>query len=188
MTAPTSPIDDKKPQRRRRGRRPQPKPEEGSREAKRIATAVLEVLAGARTPTEAAEALGVSVPRFYALEASAISGLVTACEPRFGGNGTSPESELAALKKAYSKLERECARQQALVRITQRTIGLAAVPVAKDANAKDKRSKRRPRVRALRAIDAIGSTHEERTQAAGNEPRRSSGRIGPGEASAESDS
>jgi hypothetical protein len=35
-----------------------------SAEAKRVAAAILEVLAGARTPTEAAQALGLSLPRY----------------------------------------------------------------------------------------------------------------------------
>ena len=38
-------------------------------EAKRMATAILEVLAGARAPTEAATALSLSVPRYYQVEA-----------------------------------------------------------------------------------------------------------------------
>ena len=37
--------------------------EGASAEAKRLAAAILEVLAGARTPTEAAEALSLSLPR-----------------------------------------------------------------------------------------------------------------------------
>lgn len=43
-------------------------------DARRRAAAVLEVLAGARTPTQAAEALGVSLPRYYLLEQRAIGG------------------------------------------------------------------------------------------------------------------
>ena len=39
--------------------------EGASAEAKRVAAAILEVLAGARTPTEAAQALGLSLPRYY---------------------------------------------------------------------------------------------------------------------------
>jgi len=36
--------------------------------AKRLAAAILEVLAGARTPTEAAQTLELSLPRYYQLE------------------------------------------------------------------------------------------------------------------------
>ena len=49
-----------------------------SREAKQLAAAILEVLAGARTPTEAALALNLSVPRYYQLETQALRGLVHA--------------------------------------------------------------------------------------------------------------
>lgn len=172
--------------RKRRGRRPAPKIEDGSREAKRIATAVLEVLAGTRTPGDAAAVLGIGLPRYYALETAAIAGLVTACEPKYGGNAPTTDAELAALKKVHAKLERECARQQALVRITQRSIGLAAPAVSKPGGKSKK--ERKPRVRALRAIAAIGSTHEERPQTAGHETRGSSGRVGAGEAPASGDS
>ena len=55
-----------------------------SREAKRIAASVLEVLAGDSSPTAAAAALEVSLPRYYLLEQRAIEALVTACEPRTG--------------------------------------------------------------------------------------------------------
>src|SRR5438477_8881944 len=53
-----------------------------SREARRLAAAILEVLAGARTPTEAATSLGLSVPRYYQVESRALEGLLAACAPR----------------------------------------------------------------------------------------------------------
>jgi hypothetical protein len=53
-----------------------------SREAKRLAAVLLDVLAGARTPPQAAEALGVSLPRYYQLEGRGLTGLVAACEAR----------------------------------------------------------------------------------------------------------
>ena len=37
--------------------------QESSREAKRLAAAILEVLAGERTPAQAAQALAISLPR-----------------------------------------------------------------------------------------------------------------------------
>jgi hypothetical protein len=43
---------------------------------------ILEVLAGMRTPTEAATVVGLSVPRYYLWEQRALEGLVRACEPR----------------------------------------------------------------------------------------------------------
>ena len=63
-----------------RSRRNRPQPV--SREAQRVAAAILEVLAGVRTPTEAAAAVGLSVPRYYLWEQRALEGLVRACEPR----------------------------------------------------------------------------------------------------------
>jgi hypothetical protein len=43
-----------------------------SREARRVAAMILDVLAGMRSPSEAAEVLSVSVPRYYALERRAV--------------------------------------------------------------------------------------------------------------------
>src|SRR5436190_1278627 len=64
------------PNRRRRGM-PVPK---GGRVASQVAACVLEVLAGVRTPAEAAGELGVSLPRYYQLEQRALQGLVQGCE------------------------------------------------------------------------------------------------------------
>ena len=125
--------------------------EGASREAKRLAAAILEVLAGARTPTQAAQTLGVSLPRYYVLEVRALQGMLVACEPRSLGRGPSPESALAALKRECDQLRRECGRQQALVRAAQRTIGLAPpTPVTQRPEPGKKRRRRRPTARALR--------------------------------------
>ncbi len=126
--------------------------EGASAEAKRLAAAILEVLAGARTPTEAAQALGLSLPRYYLLEDRALQGMLVACEPRSLGRGPSPESALAALRRECDQLRRDCTRQQTLVRAAQRTIGLAPpTPTARgpERNGK-KRRRRRPTARALR--------------------------------------
>jgi hypothetical protein len=127
--------------------------EGASAEAKRLMAAILEVLAGARTPTAAAEALGVSLPRYYVLEVRALQGMLVACEPRQVGRGPSPESALAGLRRECDQLRRECTRQQALVRAAQRTIGLAppAPPARQPHNNGKKRRRRRPTARALRA-------------------------------------
>ena len=63
---------------KRSGMRPIPV----SRDAQRVATAILEVLAGVRTPAEAAAAVSLSLPRYYLWEQRALEGLVRACEPR----------------------------------------------------------------------------------------------------------
>ena len=135
-----------------------------SLEAKRRAAVILEVLAGSRRPSEAAAALGVTVPRYYLLEEQALRGLVAACEPRIHC-GPRPETRLAQLEKQLREQQRECARQQALVRAAQRTVGLAAPPAGKPAaggttaanaakNGKRGR-KRRPTVRALKAASQL---------------------------------
>lgn len=128
-----------------------PRVPDGSREAKRVAAAVLEVLAGASSPATAAAALGVSLPRYYLLEQRAIAGLVAACEPRSGGRSLAPDRQLDVLQKQIDRLQRECTRNQTLLRVAQRTIGL--VPPAQShakskGSAKSKRT-RRPTARAL---------------------------------------
>ena len=91
-----------------------------------MATAILEVLAGVRTPTEAAAAVSLSVPRYYLWEQRALEGLVRACEPRPVGKAAHERHQMAVLEKEVARLRQDCARQQALVRASQRTIGLAA--------------------------------------------------------------
>lgn len=77
---------------------------------------VLEVLAGGRTPSDAATVLGTSLPRYYAIEAKALGGLVVACEPTTPGKKRTSEAELSAVKKDLERAKREAARYQALVR------------------------------------------------------------------------
>jgi hypothetical protein len=130
--------------------RPAPGPAGGAgRDARRRAALLLEVLAGARTPTQAAQALGLSLPRYYQLEAAALRGLVGACEPRPRGRVPSAEAELAGLRKQLQRLQRELARQQGLVRLTQRAVGLPP-PAAGPAGQAKGRKPRRPVARALR--------------------------------------
>src|SRR5208283_246730 len=86
--------------------------------------------AGVRTPTEAAAVIGLSVPRYYLWEQRALEGLVRACEPRPKGQVISQRHQIAVLEKEVARLRQDCARQQALVRASQRTIGLAAPPPA----------------------------------------------------------
>jgi hypothetical protein len=124
--------------------------------AKRLAAVVLEVLAGTRGPSEGATLLAISLARYYQLETRALAGLVAGCEPRRRGIRKGP-TELSTLRQECDRLRRECARQQALVRAAQRTVGLASPPPApapppsSSGNTGRKRRKRRPRARALRA-------------------------------------
>jgi hypothetical protein len=150
------------------GRPPKERPQPVSREAQRLAAAILEVLAGGRTPNDAAAALGISPPRYYLLEQRALAGLVTACEPRPVGQTVSLKHRMAVLEKELTRARQECARQQALVRAGQRTVGLAAPPPAKPAAriaGKKASRKRRPVVRALKAAAAIKAAVVEETAA-----------------------
>src|SRR5580704_14763939 len=102
---------------------------DASAEARQLAAAILEVLAGVQTPGEAARALGLSPARYYQMELRALAGLVSACEDRRRkGRGRASGSDLAALRRECEQLRRECARQQALARATRRTVGLTPVP------------------------------------------------------------
>jgi hypothetical protein len=134
-------------------------------EARRRAAAVLEVLAGVRTPAQAAQALAVSLPRYYQLEQRAIGGLVSACEPAPRGLQPSAERRVAALEREVVRLTREAGRQQALARAAQRTLALAP-PVAPKPNGKvvekggppgKSRRRRRPTVRALTLAKALAA-------------------------------
>jgi hypothetical protein len=122
-------------------------------EARALAAAILDVLAGGRTPQQAADSLKVSLPRYYALEARALDGLVKACAPRPKGRVPQPMKEVEFLRREVERLRRELDRKQALIRAIQRTAGLTAL--AKPA--KTPRRKRRPTVRALKAAAVLRS-------------------------------
>ena len=120
---------------------------EAGKDAKRSAAVILEVWAGLRTPLQAAEALGVSLPRYYQIEANGLQGLVAGCAPKPKGRQVNPAREATVLKQDNERLRRELGRQQALIRLTQRGLGVAPPP-AKLATPKKGR-RRKPVVRAL---------------------------------------
>jgi hypothetical protein len=120
-----------------------------------LAAVILEVLGGIRLPSEAATILGVSLPRYYALESRALEGLVEACEPRGKGRVASPGRALEVLKRENERLQGEVSRKQALLRAVQRTMGVPAVPT--NPARKDKRRRRKPSVRALKAVSVLKS-------------------------------
>jgi hypothetical protein len=128
-----------------------------SAEARRQAAAILEVLAGVRTPTEVAAQLAISLTRYYIIESRALQGLIAACEPRPRGKVRTPASELAALQRECEQLRRQTARQQALLRVTERTMGLAsAAPTSTQAENKSrKKRQRKPKARALLAVAVL---------------------------------
>jgi hypothetical protein len=130
-------------------------------EAQRLAAAILEVLAGVRSPPAAAQLLGISLPRYYQLEARALEGLVAALAPRLLGKRPSLENRVQQLEKELEAAHRACARQEALVRLTQRSVGLAALTKPKSpspaASGGPGRKPRTPMVRALKAAQTLRS-------------------------------
>ena len=147
----------KKPARKRRSVRKYVAPgsQNGSREAKRKAAVILEVLAGARGPGDAAEALGVSPNRYYQLESRALQGLVMACETRPKGPGLPPEKELVKVRRKVGRLEQDVARYQALARVTQRAVGVRPPTASKKVKGGNRRKRRKPTVRALKAVEGF---------------------------------
>ena len=121
--------------------------------AKQLAAAILEVLAGARTPTEAATTLNLSVPRYYQLEAQALRGLLQACEPRPKGRVRKVKTEVETLTQENQRLQRELTRHQALARAAQRTIGLS--PPTPMVNKNGKKARKRRVVRALSVAERL---------------------------------
>jgi hypothetical protein len=111
------------------------------------------VLAGLRTPAQAAAAVGLSLPRYYQMEVRALQGLVAACEARPRGRAASVDKELPTLRRQQQRLEREVARQQALVRLAQRAVGLPP-PTPPPANARSKK-RRRPTARAVKVAQQL---------------------------------
>jgi hypothetical protein len=158
----------------------------GSAESKRLAAAILEVLAGVRTPTDAARALGTSVPRYYQLEQRALEGLLGACERRPQGRRLNETQQIGRLEREVARLEKECHRHQALARAAQRTIGLSASQPAttKTSGGGGKRGRRRrPTVRALRAavalrMDSAATDSSSAAAVGGVQPEPSSGGAG----------
>jgi hypothetical protein len=136
-------------------------PPQGTSEAKQRAAAILEVLAGTRTPAEAAAALGASLPRYYLLEQRALQGLVSACEPRPKGRVADDARRIAELQRSASRWERECLRQQALARALQRAVGLSATVPGKTSGKSSgtppgkKPRCRKPVARALKAAATL---------------------------------
>jgi hypothetical protein len=134
--------------------------------AKRQAAAILEVLAGVLRPAEAAKLLETSLPRYYLWEKRALAGLLAACEPAPRGPRLDVARQIATLQRENRRLQRECARQQALVRAAERGLGLARLSLLKSpakqqeeppgSNGKRRRA-RRPTVRALKASQRLRS-------------------------------
>lgn len=125
---------------------------EGSSEARRIAAAIMEVLAGVETTGTAAAALGISLTRYYILEQRALQGLVSACESR-RGRRASPQKRIVEMESEVERLKHECRRLHALLRVSRRTIGLPAD--SKTSGKGSKKRKTRPKARALKMASML---------------------------------
>jgi hypothetical protein len=117
---------------------------------RRRAAAVLEVLGGAKSPAEAAEGLRIALPSYYQLEARALEGLVSACEPRPRGRAAGEGKTFHALKLENDRLRQDLTRTQALTRAVQRAAGMQGKEDAPSSDAPVRR-RRRATARALRA-------------------------------------
>jgi hypothetical protein len=132
---------------------------------------VLEVLAGVRSPEEAAAALALPLASYFQLEERALRGLVAGCGPQPRGRAPDTLRALEESKRRIGELEREVQRHQALLRGAQRSAGLVGTPAgtarsatasraagtarAAGATKSQRPSGRRPKVRALRAVAVL---------------------------------
>jgi len=129
---------------------------------RRRAAAVLEVLGGAKSPVEAAESLGIALPSYYLLEARALEGLVSACEPKPRGRSAGGEGKtFHALKRENERLRQDLTRTQALTRAVQRAVGMQTKEDAPKTVAPVRR-RRRATARALRAARDLAPQNSPR--------------------------
>jgi hypothetical protein len=127
--------------------------EEFEPKVRQTAAYVLEVLAGVRTPEDAAHALQFSLPTYYNVEMRALRGLIAGCGPAMPGRTMVMANKLKGAEHRIAQLEQQVQRYQALLRAAQRGVGIAAPEPAPPKVAGKRR--RKPRARALRAAAAI---------------------------------
>lgn len=119
---------------------------------RRNAACVLEVLAGLRSPEEAARTLGVSVPTYYNLEARALHGLLHGCRTESPGRKLALEKKVRVAEARAAELERQLQRYRAVLRNARRAARILGPDG--DGDVADGVG-RTPRIRATRAIDAL---------------------------------
>jgi hypothetical protein len=139
-------------------------------ESRKQAAVVLEVLAGVRTPDQAAEALSISLPTYYNLETRALRGLIWSCTPEPPGRTLSLARKLRLAELKAATMEKQVQRYQALLRNAQRSVGLLPPPAPSKDTARGKRKPKKPAVRALRAIEALSRAQNPTTPAATTSP------------------
>lgn len=132
----------------------------GSAESKKQAAVILEVLSGTMTTVDAGHALGISLQRYYQLESRALQGMLQALEPKKRGKRADPVRETETLRHENERLRRDVTRFQALLRASQRAMGLTA-PRAPDKRKLSGTRKRRKTARALRVVEALRTGGDE---------------------------
>ena len=147
-----------------RARKAHPAVLSGSEASKKQAAVILEVLSGTTTTVDGSRSLGISLPRYYQIESRALQGMLTALEPRKRGKRSEPTHELEQLRRDNERLRRDVTRFQALLRASQRAIGLTA-PKALDKSKLAGKRRRRKTARALRVVEAL-RTGQDNAQAA----------------------
>jgi len=126
----------------------------GGRDARKLGALILQVLAGELRPTEAAEVLGVGLPRYYQLEKQALEGFLAGCEPKEKGRQCkTAEKQLEETVREKRRLERDLLRAQALLRASHKAAGLAAIPEKTTAGG---RKRRKPEIRAHKIARNLG--------------------------------
>ena len=147
----------------------------GSGPARKAVAAILEALSGEIGTSEAAELLGVSLSRYYQLEARALQGMLLAMEPKKRGIQKTPERAILGLEAEKKLLEKELRRHQSLLRAANRSLGLAKGG-RKKASSKSKARKRGVRgktvLKTLRAeAEGAGDGTAQRDVDAGGRDR-----------------
>lgn len=140
-------MSDKPTPKRRTG----PGALEGTRDAVRTGALLLEMLAGLRGPQETAEAMGVSQPRLYQLEAKALQAMIDALEPCPRGPKADPSKQVQAIELRCKKLETELRRYQALHRNATRSLNLPSPSKKVRAESKGEKTVKRRRRKTARA-------------------------------------
>ena len=142
-----------------------------SPEARRLAGTILEVMAGMKSITVAALALGVTTARYQQLELRAVSGLIVACEPRGPGPipGAGLPCDIERLASERDRLKAELGRYQALVRIAQGAFGTAS---GQPTMARQSAAAEVPTLPGVRARQALRSRAAATTPVPASKPRK----------------
>lgn len=172
MSATVTQKKEPKPPRKPRGTATAERTADASPGARRGAAAMLEVWAGVRTPQQAASALGLSLPRYYQIEQRAVTAVVASCEPQPRGPGPNYECRIRGLERQLATSRRDAARLQALLRTSQRTLGLAPAPAPAPAapGKGGKRRAKKPTARALKFAKVLTANSAGEKETVGIEP------------------